>query len=130
MEQKNTEELLKERLREKGLKVTHQRLLVLSVLEQNSGRHMTPEDSDELVSDNAGLMLLKLLVRCGGKAVYLAGFDGFHHRHNWAGEGRQATQAEIAGRRSRIRRQLRRLAGEMSIAFLTPSVYAQEEPDV
>ncbi len=87
-------------------------------------------NGDELVSDNAGLMLLKLLVRCGGKAVYLAGFDGFHHRHNWAGEDREATQAEIAGRRSRIRRQLRRLAGEMSIAFLTPSVYAQEEPDV
>ncbi|HIX63677.1 MAG TPA: transcriptional repressor [Candidatus Mediterraneibacter colneyensis] len=52
MEQKNTEELLKERLREKGLKVTHQRLLVLSVLEQNSGRHMTAEDIYELVSED------------------------------------------------------------------------------
>ena len=37
MEQKKTEDLLKEKLKEKGLKVTHQRLQVLSVLEQNSG---------------------------------------------------------------------------------------------
>ena len=52
MEQKKTEELLKERLKEKGLKVTHQRLLVLSVLEQNSGRHMTAEDVYALVSQD------------------------------------------------------------------------------
>ena len=52
MGQKSTEELLKEKLRKKGLKVTHQRILVLSVLEQNSGRHMTAEDIYELVSED------------------------------------------------------------------------------
>lgn len=52
MEQKKTEQLLRERLREKGLKVTHQRLLVLSVLEQHSGRHMTAEDIYELVAED------------------------------------------------------------------------------
>ena len=51
-QQKRTEELLKKRLKEKGLKVTHQRILVLSVLEQNSGRHMTAEDIYELVSQD------------------------------------------------------------------------------
>lgn len=50
MEQRNTETLLKEKLKEKGLKVTHQRILILSVLEQNDGRHMTAEDVYELVS--------------------------------------------------------------------------------
>ena len=50
MEQKEVQELLKDRLKEKGLKVTRQRLLVLSVLEENSGRHMTAEDIYELVS--------------------------------------------------------------------------------
>ncbi|HIV41893.1 MAG TPA: transcriptional repressor [Candidatus Mediterraneibacter guildfordensis] len=50
MEQKNTEKLLKEKLREKGLKVTQQRILVLSALEQNSGAHMTAEEICELVS--------------------------------------------------------------------------------
>ena len=52
MEQKKTEELLKARLKEKGLKVTNQRLMVLSVLEQNSGRHMTAEDIYEVVSED------------------------------------------------------------------------------
>ena len=51
-QQKKTEELLKQRLKEKGLKVTHQRILVLSVLEQNSGRHMTAEDIYELVAED------------------------------------------------------------------------------
>ena len=44
------EELLKEKLREKGLKVTNQRILILSVLEQNKGRHLTAEDIYELVT--------------------------------------------------------------------------------
>ena len=43
MEADKTQKLLKEKLKEKGLKVTHQRLLVLSVLEENSGSHMTAE---------------------------------------------------------------------------------------
>ena len=50
MGQDKTQELLKEKLRGKGLKVTHQRLQVLSVLEENGGRHMTAEDIYELVS--------------------------------------------------------------------------------
>ena len=51
MEQKRTEDLLRRKLREKGLKVTHQRLLILSVLEQNSGRHMAAEDIYGLVTE-------------------------------------------------------------------------------
>lgn len=46
------QELLKKRLKEKGLKVTRQRLLVLSVLEQNNGSHMTAEDVYERVSED------------------------------------------------------------------------------
>lgn len=49
MKQKKTEELLKKKLKEKGLKVTQQRLIILSVLEQNSGKHMTAEDVYGLV---------------------------------------------------------------------------------
>ena len=52
MEADKTQKLLKERLKEKGLKVTHQRLLVLSVLEENSGSHMTAEDIYDLVSED------------------------------------------------------------------------------
>lgn len=49
MERKKMEKLLKKKLREKGLKVTQQRLLILSVLEQNAGKHMTAEDVYGLV---------------------------------------------------------------------------------
>lgn len=49
MEQKKTEELLRKKLKEQGLKVTHQRLLILSLLEQNSGSHMAAEDIYDLL---------------------------------------------------------------------------------
>ena len=52
MEADKTQKLLKDKLKEKGLKVTHQRLLVLSVLEENSGSHMTAEDIYDLVSED------------------------------------------------------------------------------
>ena len=52
MEKKKTEELIRKRLKEKGHKVRHQRLWILSVLEQNSGRHMTAEDIYELVAED------------------------------------------------------------------------------
>ena len=56
MKKNRTEELLKEKLREKGLKVTNQRILILSVLEQNKGRHLTAEDIYELVTYDPAFM--------------------------------------------------------------------------
>ena len=52
MEQNGSEKLLREKLREKGLKVTRQRILVLSVLEQNCGSHMTAEEVYGQVSED------------------------------------------------------------------------------
>ena len=49
MRQEKVKELLKVKLREKGLKVTQQRLLVLQTLAGHSGRHMTAEDIYELI---------------------------------------------------------------------------------
>lgn len=45
------QEQFKNMLREKGLKVTNQRLLVLEVLSENRDRHMTAEDIYELVKE-------------------------------------------------------------------------------
>lgn len=47
-----SQEKFKEMLKEKGLKVTNQRLLVLEVLEAHSDRHMTAEDVYELVKED------------------------------------------------------------------------------
>lgn len=52
MKQEKVQELLKERLREKGLKVTRQRLLVLQTLAENGGRHMAAEDIYELIRED------------------------------------------------------------------------------
>lgn len=44
MKQEKVQKLLKERLQEKGLKVTKQRQLVFDSLMKNKGRHMTAEE--------------------------------------------------------------------------------------
>ena len=91
-------------------------------------------NQDKMISDNAGLMLLKLLLRCGAKEIYLAGFDGFHRRHNgnyYSEELNFKVDGEEAQeKQKRIRRQLKELSEEMKITFITPSVYEQEESHV
>ena len=89
-------------------------------------------NDDEQVSDNAGLMLLSLLRHCGVREATLAGFDGFHHRlggNYYSSElALEAGEADdIEEKRRRIKRQLRALSRDMHIAFLTRSVYEQEE---
>lgn len=49
MNQEKVQELLKTRLREKGLKVTQQRMLVLQTLAENTGSHMAAEDICEII---------------------------------------------------------------------------------
>ena len=46
-----SQEKFKQMLKEKGLKVTNQRLLVLEVLAAHRDRHMTAEDIYELVKE-------------------------------------------------------------------------------
>ena len=47
-----SQESFKKKLKEKGLKVTNQRLLVLQVLAENQDRHLTAEDIYELVKED------------------------------------------------------------------------------
>ncbi|MBM6737485.1 MULTISPECIES: Fur family transcriptional regulator [Clostridia] len=47
-----SQEKFKEMLKEKGLKVTNQRLLVLQVLAEHGDEHMTAEDIFELVKED------------------------------------------------------------------------------
>ena len=47
-----SKESFKKKLKEKGLKVTNQRLLVLQVLAENKDRHLTAEDIYELVKED------------------------------------------------------------------------------
>ena len=47
-----SQESFKKKIKEKGLKVTNQRLLVLQVLAENKDRHLTAEDIYELVKED------------------------------------------------------------------------------
>ncbi|MGI6007370.1 MAG: aldolase catalytic domain-containing protein [Ruminococcus sp.] len=84
-------------------------------------------NSEEMISDNAGLMLLKLLKECGAGEVILAGFDGFHHRLNGNYYSRELNlkvdETETEKRQALIRKQLKNL--DMNIRFLTRSVYEE-----
>ena len=83
---------------------------------------------DELILDNAGLMVLKLLKECGAGKVVLAGFDGFAHRkgsHYYSPELNLQTDAKTAAlRQERIKRQINEL--QMDLQFLTRSVYEEK----
>lgn len=84
---------------------------------------------DEMISDNAGLMLLNLLKRCGVQQVYLAGFDGFRQQQNdnyYSKElNFQVNGAEVLQKQTKIQGQLQRMSKDMEITFLTPSIYEQ-----
>ena len=90
------------------------------------------KNDDDMVADNAGLMLLKLLQRCGAQEAALAGFDGFWQKDNYYREDMdfRISEGEIRERQERIRHQMGELSRQMKIIFLTPSVYAQEEQHV
>lgn len=85
---------------------------------------------DGLISDNAGLMLLNLLHRCGANACWLAGFDGFEtgYRERYYSGELEITDdaAQIQEKQERIRRQIGRISAAMRLTFLTPSPYEQE----
>jgi len=90
-------------------------------------------NSSPQVSDNAGLMLLRLLIRLGAKKVFLAGFDGFSYQHsdnyysrNMIGANetdREMVDAKNAG----MADQLSKMKREIEIEFITKSQYEDNE---
>ena len=83
---------------------------------------------DPMVGDNAGLMLLKLLKRCGAKEVTLAGFDGFASPKSGYYTREAAlpiNRAEAMERQRRMGEQLSQLG--LTLHFLTPSAYEKQE---
>ena len=89
---------------------------------------------DALISDNAGLMLLRLLKECGAADVALAGFDGFPsgspERYYSEELTLNSDDGQLPENRRLIQEQLRELSAGMSIRFLTPSAHEQEAPHV
>ena len=84
---------------------------------------------DPMVADDAGLMCLRLLGRCGAKEAVLAGFDGFlqpgspYYRREGA---LPVNPAEACERQRRMKEQLQKLP--LGLRFLTPSAYGPDRP--
>jgi len=79
------------------------------------------------VSDNTGLMLLKLLVKASVKKVTLAGFDGFRKNSVWNYYDENligSTDSEALGQKNKsMNIQINKRNKDMEISFLTPTKY-------
>lgn len=118
------------------IKNKHNRLVVTSNICIDSDKYIYKVNyssylnSDKLVFDDAGLMLLHLLRKCGAKNVSLAGFDGFssadkkHYYSNEAGLSMEPLLPE--DKTKRIRLQIEQLRNDMEITFVTTSQYDKE----
>lgn len=82
-------------------------------------------NDDDSISDNAGLMLLRLMAKCGAAEITLAGFDGGSYRYDGEFIGTGLGEAQ-----DRIKDQIKELSQSMRISFLTPSAYEQGERHV
>ena len=79
-------------------------------------------------SDNAGMMLLRLLVLAKVKRAYLAGFDGFSAR---TGDNYYldklvglVSEEDALSKNASIASQIKKIQAEIEINFLTPSAYS------
>lgn len=78
---------------------------------------------NEMFCEDSTLMLLKILQNCGCREVYMAGFDGFsterdnYYQKDYTKETGKYIEAK------KVKQILNGALGNMSITFLTPSVY-------
>lgn len=84
-------------------------------------------NSDKIVSDNAGLMLIKLLIRCNVNKVTLAGFDGYKENtdDNYYDSDLKLHMSEedVVEKQDRFKNQLLEFGKDIEIEFLTSSFY-------
>ena len=83
-------------------------------------------NEDDIVFDNAGLMLLKLLEKCNVREVTMAGFDGFKTRYDDNYYNELITfldKDELTERQNRIKIQLEKIGHNVKLNFLTKSIY-------
>ncbi len=84
-------------------------------------------NDDPEISDNAGLMLINALVKCGVGEVILAGFDGYlpDPRANYFTERIVSTAEDVRLKRINraIAERVAQLRKTIAVRFLTPSIY-------
>lgn len=84
---------------------------------------------DNLISDNAGIMLINLLNRLEVKNIYLAGFDGFSKikTENYFDDEmiNNVEYSTIEEKNIAIKKQINLIKNHINIEFLTDSLYEQ-----
>ncbi len=83
--------------------------------------------------DNAGMMLIRLLLNAGLKKVYLAGFDGFSSSESsnyYTDKMASSISRDEADRKNlSIYTQIKTLCKKITIEFVTPSIYQRIADD-
>ncbi|MDR0676275.1 MAG: aldolase catalytic domain-containing protein [Elusimicrobiota bacterium] len=79
-----------------------------------------------LIIDNAGLMLIKLLIKIGIKEIYCAGFDGYIINQDNYFESKMElikSKDNITKTNEAIKKYLKKLSYNIKINFITKSIY-------
>lgn len=78
---------------------------------------------NEVFCEDSTLMLLKILQNCGCRAVSIAGFDGFSYGKNNYYQMDYTKETGTYIETKKVQHILEGALGDMSITFLTPSIY-------
>ena len=81
---------------------------------------------DDIIADNAGLMLINVLVKAGVKSIRLAGFDGFvAGQRNYSSDVSffEVDIERLNNLNKAISKYFKRMSSQMDIEFITDSLY-------
>lgn len=83
------------------------------------------------IVDNSGIMCLNFLYSLGVKNIEIAGLDGYslNSKSNYISAGLEYcfSKNDIINRNKYIKDEINKLSKEMSVSFLTPSLYSVED---
>ncbi len=86
-------------------------------------------DDGHEINDSASTIALQLLIACGVKKVYLAGFDGFTSNINGNYCNmllrRPVLESQAKKRNERFSSFLKRISDKIDVEFITPTIYTE-----
>jgi len=99
--------------------------------EINYSKSLVSGDAD-VVSENATLMLFKLLIRCQVKDISIAGFDGFKNSgNNYVNKYLTYNKnKDIKKQNELIAESLKSFEKQINLSFLTPSLYTNADKTI
>lgn len=90
-------------------------------------------NSDDTISDNAGLMLINLLIKSGVKKLALAGYDGFNYSENNYFDEKMINGVQYEKQiqmKGAIINYFKNISSDIKIEFITPTIYYRSDNNV